>query len=272
MEQPPMEQLAGSRVVVTGAGRGIGRAIAAALIAEGAQVVINDLDAEACRNTAAELGAHAVPGDAASPDGVAELITAARAVLGEIDIYVANAGIETGPEPDEAGWARSWDVNVMAHVRALQALAPHWMTTVRGRFVVTASAAGLLTMPASPAYSVTKHAAVAFAEWAAITYGDHGITVQCICPLGVDTDLLPHDGPGALVLGDTVISPQAVAESVIKGLQSEEFLILPHPEVAEFYRRRATDTDRWMRGMRRVQAAIDQQLGRVLGMLGSLPR
>ncbi len=182
--------LDGANVVITGAARGIGRAIAARFVAEGARVVVNDIDAEALADTAAAIGAIAAPGDAASEVGVAALLAHARAELGAIDIFCANAGIEAGGrgEGTEQEWARTWDVNVMAHVRAFEQLAPEWLDRGRGRFIATVSAAGLLTMPGAAAYSATKHAALAHAEWLSMTYGGRGITVQAVCPLGVRTD------------------------------------------------------------------------------------
>ena len=173
-------------VVVTGAGNGIGRAIARRMAAEGARVVVNDIDADAARAVAAEIGGMALPGDAASEAGVAALISAATDHLGSIDVYFANAGIEVaaGLQASEADWQRSLDVNVMAHVRAARLLVPTWLERGSGRFVVTASAAGLLTMLGSAPYAVSKHAAVAFAEWLSATYGHRGIVVQAICPQG----------------------------------------------------------------------------------------
>lgn len=264
-----MTDLAGQKMVITGAGRGIGRAIALAVAQRGAHVVVNDLDAAACEAVAAECGGIALPGDAASADGAAALVTGAREALGGIDVFFANAGIEVGPTPSEQAWAASWEVNVMAHVRAFEALRPDWLAAGRGRFVVTASAAGLLTMLGSPAYSVSKHAAVGFAEWASMTYGNHGIVVQCLCPQGVRTDLLPTDGVGQLLLGPTAIEPEQVADRVVEALDGEEFYILPHPEVARYFAGRAQDPDRWMRGMRRLQDAVDAEVGDVQGVLGS---
>ena len=250
----------GLGVVVTGAGHGIGRALAARMAAEGARVVVNDLDAAAVDAVARELGATAVPGDAASEEGVAELISAARDHLGKIDVYFANAGIDAGAGLDapEADWARSLEVNVMAHVRAARQLVPAWLETGGGRFVVTASAAGLLTMLGSAPYSVTKHAAVGFAEWLSATYGHRGVVVQAVCPQGVRTRMLEDAGPLQEVLShDAVLEPDEVAEAVWQGMQDDRFLILPHPEVAEYYVHRATDTDRWLAGMRRIQAKLD---------------
>jgi NAD(P)-dependent dehydrogenase (short-subunit alcohol dehydrogenase family) len=250
--------LADARVVITGAGRGIGRAMAERFAAEGARLAVNDLDADACAAVSADLGALSLPGDASSPDGVARLIADATAGLGGIDVFCANAGIEAGGADTDDAWQRSWDVNVMSHVRAFRALAPTWLERGQGRFVATVSAAGLLMMPGAAAYSATKHAALAHAEWLSATYGDRGITVQVICPLGVRTDMVRLDTPhGALVLGPTLIEPSEVADAVVAGLADDRFLILPHPQVRDFYLARATDTDRWLAGMRRVQAAID---------------
>lgn len=251
----------GAGVVVTGAGHGIGRAIAARMAAQGARVVVNDIDADAAHRVATEIGGGvSLPGDAASEDGVAELVAGARDHLGKIDVYFANAGIDVGrglnaPAED---WARALEVNVMAHVRAAQHLVPAWLETGGGRFVVTASAAGLLTMLGSAPYSVTKHAAVAFAEWLSATYGHRGVVVQALCPQGVRTRMLEEAGPlQELLSHDTALEPEQVADTVWHALQDDRFLILPHPEVAEYYRMRAGDTDRWLAGMRRLQAKLD---------------
>ncbi|MGH3515882.1 MAG: SDR family oxidoreductase [Haloechinothrix sp.] len=250
----------GAGVVVTGGGNGIGRALARKFAAEGARVVVNDLDAEAAEKVAQEIDGYAVPGDAASEQGVRELIAAARGHLGEIDIYCANAGIGvgTGPDSPEETWQRSWEVNVMAHVRASRELLPGWLKRGHGRFVATASAAGLLTMLGSAPYSATKHAAVAYAEWLAATYGHRGIAVHCICPQGVRTQMLEETGAaGDVVLRQTAIEPEQVADALWEGLADNRFLILPHPEVGEYYALRATGTDKWLAGMGRLQQRIE---------------
>lgn len=250
----------GLGVVVTGAGNGIGKALATRLAAEGARVLVNDLDADACARVACEISGVSCPGDAASSEGVSALVRAARQSLGEVDIFFANAGVETGARDAEADWLRSWDVNVMAHVRAFRELASSWLERGRGRFVPTVSAAGLLTMLGSAPYSVTKHAALAHAEWLSATYGDRGITVQCICPQGVRTNMLPEDTPaGRVVLGDSVIEPEQVADVVMEALADDRFLVLPHPEVQGYYELRGRDTDKWLRGMRRLQQRISEQ-------------
>jgi NAD(P)-dependent dehydrogenase (short-subunit alcohol dehydrogenase family) len=255
-----MESVVGAGVVVTGAGSGIGAALARQFAAEGGRVVVNDIDAEAASAVAVACGGTAVPGDAASEDGVADLIGVAREVLGEIDLFCANAGVARpgGEEASEADWDASWQVNVMAHVRAARLLLPPWLDRGRGHLICTVSAAGLLTMLGSAPYSVTKHAALSFAEWLAATYAHRGITVQAICPLGVRTPMMAGIAPGAeLILGDSAIPPGAVADAVMAGLADGRFLILPHPEVAQMYAGRAGDTDRWLRGMNKLQRKVE---------------
>ena len=255
-----MNSVANAGIVVTGAGSGIGAALARRFAAEGARVVVNDIDAVAGSAVAASCGATAVPGDAASADGVAALIARATGVLGEIDIYCANAGIVRtgGPEAPDSDWDASWQVNVMAHVRAARLLIGPWLERGSGHLICTVSAAGLLTMPGTASYSVTKHAALAFAEWMAVTYAHRGLTVQVICPLGVRTGMLDGTDPAAeVVLGDAIIQPEAVADAVLKGIADGRFLILPHPQVAEMYAGRATDTDRWLRGMNKLQRRVE---------------
>jgi NAD(P)-dependent dehydrogenase (short-subunit alcohol dehydrogenase family) len=248
-------------VVVTGGGHGIGRALARRLAAGGARVVVNDLDADAAITVATEISGFALPGDAATEAGIHALIAGARDHLGEIDIFCANAGIGTGTGPDtpEEVWQRAWEVNTMAHVRAARELLPAWLERGHGRLVVTASAAGLLTMLGSAPYSVTKHAAVAFAEWLAATYGHRGIAVHCICPQGVRTSMFEASGQaGQLLMGDSAIEPEQVADALWDGMAAGRFLILPHPEVQDFYTLRASETDRWLRGMSRLQQRIEE--------------
>jgi NAD(P)-dependent dehydrogenase (short-subunit alcohol dehydrogenase family) len=251
----------GKGVVVTGAGRGIGRAIAIRMAAEGARVVVNDLDADAATTVAAEVGGHPVPGDAATEAGVGQLLQAARGHLGVIDIYFANAGIDLGKGLDTSSedWSRALEVNLMAHVRAAQQLVPTWLGEGGGRFVVTASAAGLLTMLGNAPYSVSKHAAVAFAEWLSATYGHRGITVQVICPQGVKTRILDNAGPvRGLLSHDIALEPEQVAETVWQALQDDRFLILPHPQVQGYYEYRATNPDGWLAGMGKLQRRLDK--------------
>jgi NAD(P)-dependent dehydrogenase (short-subunit alcohol dehydrogenase family) len=251
----------GAGVVVTGAGAGIGRALAGGLAAAGARLVINDLDPAAAAAVAEQTGGYAVPGDASTEQGVRDLIAAARGYLGSIDIYCSNAGIAAGTDPDtpEEVWQRAWDVNVMAHVRASRELLPAWLERGYGCFVVTASAAGLLTMLGSAPYSVTKHGAESYAEWLAATYAHRGLTVHCICPQGVKTSMLAESGrAGQVVLADAAIEPEQVADALLAGLADGRFLILPHPQVRDYYQLRAGDTDKWLRGMNRMQQRIEE--------------
>ncbi|MET7580812.1 SDR family oxidoreductase [Streptomyces microflavus] len=241
----------GAGVVVTGAGGGIGAALARRFAAEGARVVVNDLDLARIEPLAEEIGGTAVVGDAS------DIVAAARDALGgKVDVYCANAGLASPGDAfaDEEVWAAAWDVNVMAHVRAARALLPQWLERGSGRFVTTASAAGLLTMIGAAPYSVTKHGAVAFAEWLSLTYRHRGVKVHAICPQGVRTDMLTAAGSaGELVLAPGAIEPDAVADALFDAMAADRFLVLPHPEVAGYYRARAEDPDRWMGNMNRLQ-------------------
>ncbi len=251
--------LRGAGVVITGGGAGIGAALARRFAAEGARLVIGDLNAEGARAVADEVGGLAVPGDAASESGASALVAAARAHFGEIDLFCANAGVGTGGGPDapEVDWDLAWQVNVMGHVRAARALLPAWLARGKGHFLATVSAAGLLTMLGAAPYSVTKHGALAFAEWLSITYGERGITVQALCPQGVRTAMLASSGEaGKLLLDADSIPPEQVADTVVAELGSGRFLILPHPEVAGYYAARAADPDRWIGNMRKLQTRL----------------
>ncbi|MFE4719746.1 SDR family oxidoreductase [Streptomyces sp. NPDC056728] len=241
----------GTGVVVTGAGGGIGAALARRFAASGARVVVNDLDAGKAKAVADEIGATAVPGDAS------EIVPEALDALdGTVDVYCANAGLASGgtEDADEQIWAAAWDVNVMAHVRAAKALLPGWLERGSGRFVSTVSAAGLLTMVGAAPYSVTKHGAYAFAEWLSLTYRHRGLKVHAICPQGVRTDMLTASGSaGDLVLAPTAIEPEDVADALFAGMAEDRFLILPHPEVAGYYAARAATPDRWLSNMNHIQ-------------------
>jgi NAD(P)-dependent dehydrogenase (short-subunit alcohol dehydrogenase family) len=242
-------------VVVTGAGNGIGAAMSRKFAALGAKVVLNDVDADAVRRVADEIGGLAVPADAASEQGVRELVETAVDRHGRIDLFCANAGVarEGGPEADDEMWAQSWEINV----RAARAVLPHWLERGSGHFLATVSAAGLLTMLGSAPYSVTKHAALAFAEWLAITYADRGITVQALCPQGVRTSMLDSAGDAGRKLLDTdALEPEQVADVVVEALADGRFLVLPHPEVADYYALRAADPHRWQGGMRKLQRRV----------------
>ena len=255
-----MTNVSGAGVVVTGGGGGIGRAIARRLAADGARVVVNDLNPAAAQAVAGEIGGFAVPGDAGTAQGGELLLGTATDLLGEIDMYCSNAGTVagTGPETPDELWQRAWEVNTLAHVRAARLLLPGWLSRGAGTFVVTASAAGLLTMLGAAPYSVTKHAAVGFAEWLAATYAHRGLAVHCICPQGVRTQMLAGSGrAGDIVLAAAAIEPVQVAEALTAAMAVGKFLVLPHPEVRDYYVHRATDTDRWLRGMSRLQQRVE---------------
>ncbi|MFF8879037.1 SDR family oxidoreductase [Streptomyces flaveolus] len=255
-----VEAVQDAGVVVTGAGGGIGAALARRFAAEGARVVVNDLDAGRAKAVADEIGGIAVPGDAS-----AVIIEARDALGGTVDVYCANAGVASGGSEaaDGAVWALAWDVNVMAHVRAAHELIPDWLERGHGRFVSTVSAAGLLTMIGAAPYSVTKHGAYAFAEWLSLTYRHRGVKVHAICPQGVRTDMLTASGSaGELVLAPTAIAPEDVADALFEGIEKDRFLILPHPEVAGYYQARAAEPDRWLRGMNRLQRQWEEGTAR----------
>jgi NAD(P)-dependent dehydrogenase (short-subunit alcohol dehydrogenase family) len=247
-------------VVVTGGASGIGRALSARFVQEGARrVVVVDCDARA-DDVAREIGGDAQVADVAVAADIERVVRDTLAAHGRIDLFCSNAGVGGGSgglDTSDADWQRVWHVNVMAHIYAARVVLPSMLAAGRGYLLQTASAAGLLTQIGSAPYSVTKHAAVAFAEWLAITYGDRGIHVSCLCPQGVRTPML--DGASSAVrdlLGDSAIEPDVVADAVVAGLAEERFLILPHPEVATYFRRKADDYDRWIRGMRRLQERI----------------
>ena len=246
--------------VVTGGANGIGRALCERFAAEGARgVVIADLDIERAESLAKDIGGLAITTNVAVESDIVNLVARATAAYGQIDLFCSNAGIGTpggADEPNEI-WQRIWEVNVMAHIYAARHVLPGMLARGEGYILATASAAGLLTQIGSAPYSVTKHAAVAFAEWLAITHGDAGIKVSCLCPQGVNTDLLRSSagGPGEFLRANA-LEPSDVADAVVKALDEERFLVLPHPEVAEYFSRKATDYDRWLRGMRRLQASF----------------
>jgi NAD(P)-dependent dehydrogenase (short-subunit alcohol dehydrogenase family) len=259
----------GDRVaVVTGGGSGIGRALALRFVEEGARgVVVADLDEAAAQAVAAQAGPRAVAAgaDVADEDAISRLLATAQETFGPVDLYCANAGVAIGTDlgTPEDDWERSLDVNVRAHIRAAKALLPGWLARGEGYFLATASAAGLLTQIGSAPYAVTKHAALAFAEWLSVTYGERGVRVSCLCPMGVNTPLLHGEASmteaerlGTRVVQATgaVLEPEEVADAVVAALARERFLVLPHPEVLEFFRRKADDYDRWLAGMRRLQA------------------
>jgi len=261
-------ELSGKVCVVTGAASGIGRALAHKVAEEGAAgVVIADLHADEAGEVAAQIDGRAVgvSCDVSDAGQVVDLVDVAEQAFGPVDLFCANAGV-TGGAGLEGGWEDAMGVNVMAHVYAAQRLVPGWLERGSGYFLSTASAAGLLTQVGSAQYAVSKHAAVAFAEWLSVTYGDRGIGVSCLCPMGVNTPLL-HSGEDSddvsgraasavVKAAGQVLEPEEVADIVVEGLRSERFLLLPHPEVLTFFQRKGSDYDRWIAGMRRLQASL----------------
>jgi NAD(P)-dependent dehydrogenase (short-subunit alcohol dehydrogenase family) len=252
-------RVAGKVVVVTGAGSGIGAALARRFSREGAgAVIVADIDLDSATTVADSVDGHAFKVDVADEDSNRRLIEDVEAHFGPIDLFCANAGIAfEGDEqtPDEE-WDRMLGINFMAHVFAARHLIPLWMDRGGGYLLVTASAAGLLSNIGAAQYTVTKHAAVAFAEWISITYGDKGIKVSCLCPQGVRTPMLEQSGKVAELLAETALTADEVASVVVDGLDAESFLILPHPEVADFMLRKATDRDGWIAAMRRLQSRL----------------
>ncbi len=263
-------ELTGRNIVITGAAGGIGRALARRFAEESpSHLVLADLDADGVRAVADPLGAQAVELDAGREASVVALVEAAREEGGPVDIFISNAGVpgaSGGPEAPDEAWDEAWRVNVMAHVWASRALLPEMLERGEGYLINTASAAGLLTQVSSSVYSVTKHAAVALAEWMAIEYVERGVRVSCICPQGVRTPMLElamEDPIGAAALNSGgLLEPEDVADSVVEGIRAEQMLILPHENVAGFMAFKGADHERWLRGMRRlVRGAREQAAG-----------
>jgi len=245
-------------VVVTGGGGGIGGALCRRFAAEGAErVVVSDIDQRAAERVAADIGGTAVRADVTVESDVARLVRETVTAHGRIDIYCSNAGIAFGggPEASDQAWQESWCVHVMAHVYAARALLPGMQERGEGYIVGTISAAALLNHILAAPYAVTKAAGLSFFEWMAIAYHDQGIRVSALCPQGVRTAMLTQEGARNFLTAGA-LEPAQVADAVVEAIRDERFLILPHPEVGEFFRRKATDYERWLRGMRRLRAGI----------------
>ena len=255
-----MNRFEGKSVLLTGAASGMGRATAVRLAAEGASVFGVDRNEAGAKATAEAIGGKAYTVDVSNPDQVAAMVAAVEAEQGRIDLFCSNAGIGDG-DPDrsnaasspDAVWMRAWGVNVMAHVYAARAALPGMIKRGEGYFLNTVSAAGLLSQIGSATYGSTKHAALAFLEHIAIAHAEDGIRVAALCPQGVDTAML---GEASAASRDGVLTPEVVAEAALDGLASGHFLILPHPQVAEYARRRAEDPERWLAGMARLRRSM----------------
>lgn len=261
--------------VVTGGGHGIGRAVCRKLHDEGVRVVVADIEEEAARNVADELSGHAIAVDVGDEQKLAALIDTVEKKIGPIDLFVSNAGVgygdgedgaasrEGGLNPVDDRWESCWRINVMAHVYAARNILPRMIGRGGGYLVNVASAAGLLSQIGDAAYSATKHAAVAFAESLAITHGEQGIHVSVVCPQAVATRMIGIDDDSEIEAGgfggndvDGILRPDEVADAILGGIREQRFLILPHPQVAEYFSRKAADHDRWIRGMQRFRRQL----------------
>jgi NAD(P)-dependent dehydrogenase (short-subunit alcohol dehydrogenase family) len=249
-------QLRDKVTIVTGAGRGIGAALACRFALEGARAVfVVDRDEDNAHSVASQCGGIAVVADVAREAEIQKLVSTAYKKFGRLDLFCSNAGImqEGGLEVTDAEWQRAWEVNFLSHVYAARAVVPRMLERGGGYLLQTASAAGLLTQIGAAPYSVTKHAAVAFAEWLSITYHRQGLRVSCLCSQGVHTRMLDDSATAiADLLRPSALTPEQVVDAVIQGMAEERFLILPHPDVAVYFQNRAIDHERWLRGMRRL--------------------
>ena len=244
-------------VVVTGAANGIGRALAKRFSEEGAgKIIIADLDEQGLKRVETETGAESFKTNVASEADIKQLINSCERKYGGIDLLCNNAGIGVngGPEVPNEEWQKIWEINVMAHVYAARAAIPGMLRRGSGYILNTASAAGLLSQIGSAPYAVTKHAAVSFAEWLAITYGDRGLKVSVLCPQAVRTAMTADD-PDGVASVDGMIEPEQVSEAVVTTLKNESFLVLPHPKVLDYMQRKSGDYDRWIEGMKKLQSS-----------------
>ncbi len=251
--------------VVTGGAHGIGRALARRFKSEGARmVVVVDQDVSGANAVASEIGGVAMGADVAVEEDIVRVTDETEREFGQIDLFCSNAGIAcedptTAASTSNEVWDRMWSVNVMAHIYAARAALPAMLERGEGYFLNTVSAAGVLSHPNSAPYATTKHAALGFAESLAIAHGDEGIRVSVICPQAVRTAMLGDLEDGEVLDGgvqglDGVLEPEDVAQTAIEALEEERFLVLPHPEVLEYMRRKTSDYDRWLKGMRRLRA------------------
>lgn len=253
-------------IVVTGAARGIGLALATRFITERPRaVVMVDIDDQGVQREAARIGVSGIHCDVADESDVARLVADVETAHGRIDVFCSNAGIAVGggPEASDEDWSHIWNVNVMSHVYIARHVLPGMVARKEGYLLGTVSAAGLLNHVFAAPYGVSKAAALSLYEWLSIAHGDQGIHVSCLCPQGVKTDMLEAERKRLKIdfLTEGALEPSQVADAVVQGIADERFLILPHPEVAEYFQRKAGDYDRWLRGMRRLRASISSADG-----------
>lgn len=257
--------LEGRNIVVTGAGGGIGRALVQKFVAAGAATVVAvDINPDSAAETAALAGCQAMTADISQEEAVRCIIEDTEKEHGPIDLFCSNAGVALGASEQSPNdeWQLSWDINVMAHVYAARHLVPRMIARGGGYFLNTCSAAGLLNQVGGAAYGVSKHAAVGFGEWLALTYAHQGIKVSLLCPQAVRTAMIEADlesSGAAAAAGDGILEPEDVADIVLEGLDREEFLILPHPEVRQYLQGKAADYDRWISGMNRLHQRMSAQ-------------
>src|SRR5204862_961959 len=253
-------ELSNRVIVVTGAARGIGRALARRFASESPKaVIVADIDGGAAKTVAEEIMGTAIECNVSREADVERMVKQVEAAHGQIDLFCSNAGIAVGggPEADDSDWQRIWEVNVMAHVFVARHVLPGILHRKEGYIVGTVSAAGLLNHVFAAPYGATKAAALSFFEWLAIAHGDDGIRVSCLCPQGVRTDMLAAESRlGLEFLTANALEPEQVAGVVLEGIRQEKFLILPHPEVAEYFQRKASDYDRCLNGMRRMRKRV----------------
>lgn len=253
--------IAGKVAIVTGGASGIGAGIAKRFIAEGARgVVVADVNLARAEGVAKDIGAIAMRCDVSREADIQALVAATRQHYGQVDIYISNAGILGdlgGFALEDPLWQSMWEIHGMAHVWAARAVVPEMVARGEGYFLVTASAAGLLSVVESAPYAVTKHAALAFAEWLRIAYGRRGVRVSCLCPQSVQTDMISGDGGSAAL--DGILTPEQVAAEVVSVMRDEKFLVLPHPEVAQYFRNKSENYDRWIGGMQKMFAKHSQR-------------
>lgn len=256
-------QLTGRTVAITGAGSGIGAALARRVAREDpAGMALVDVDADAVMAVAEEVGGHSVVADLAGAEGVDAAVRGARQGVGHVEAWFSNAGVGLGGDlhADDGTWQLSWDVNVMAGVRAARHLVPAWVERGEGLFVSTVSASGLLNHILAAPYGATKAAALSFAENLAMSHGNDGVRVLAVCPQGVRTPMLASD-PSHFLDADA-LTPEQVADVVVEAVADDRrFLVLPHPEVAEMAQQRAANHDRWVAGMRKFRARVLDESG-----------